>query len=331
MLYQNLPDYRNSRTGVRPQPLTVRRPLAATPQPKAPLRGRMPLPEVSKRPSLARPLAGVFVVGLLLFTMSYAIFSSNGIAKAFSAFTTSSEEKAAADKQGRIQSYTSGVNALIAAHPDQNVTVSTIDLSDNSAVTLGDPGTYTAASTAKLITAITYLDQVEKGRASLTKKINGETAQFWLQRMIVDSDNGAWQNLNDYLTHDTLQTYMARQGWAEYDPAVNTLLPAYMAELMQKLYQGELLDKDRTSLLLSYMEDANKQDYIVGAVPDGYKVYHKAGWLNGLMHDVAIISDGQKTIVLAIYTFQDSGEADNTDNQELFKSITQAALQTYFN
>lgn len=232
-----------------------------------------------------------------------------------------------------MESYKSAVNALIAAHPDRSIAVSTIDLSDNSAVTVGNPGTYTGASTSKLISAIVYLDQVERGKTTLDRKIKGETASFWLQRMIVDSDNGAWQNINDYLTHPTLRTYMARQGWTEYDPSVNTLLPAEMAGLMQKLYQGELLDKDHTALLLDLMRDANKQDYIVSAVPvdKGYSVYHKAGWLNGLMHDVAIISDGTKTIVLAIYTFQESGEADGPENRELFKAITEATLEAYFN
>lgn len=229
-----------------------------------------------------------------------------------------------------MDSYTEAVNALIAARPDQNITVSAVDLSDSSVVTLGNPGTYTGASTSKLITAITLLDQVEKGKASLDTKIKGESVRFWLQRMVVDSDNGAWENLNGYLTHTTLRTFMARQGWTEYDPKVNTLLPADMAQLMQKLYAGELLDKDNTSLLLSLMKDANKQEYIVDAVPEGYKVYHKAGWLNGLMHDVAIISDGQKTIVLAIYTFQNDGEADSPDNRELFKSVTEETLKAYF-
>jgi beta-lactamase class A len=59
-------------------------------------------------------------------------------------------------------------------------------------------------------------------------------------------------------------------------------------------------------------------------------VYHKAGWLDGLMHDVAIISNGQKTIVLSIYSYNKVSEGDSPANQEVFKQITQAALQAYF-
>lgn len=270
------------------------------------------------------------MAALLVFTISHSLTAPNGIVKALTALTTSNEERAVTEKEIRMKSYTATVNALVASRPNQTITVSTRDLSGNSTLTLGSPGTYTGASTSKLISAITYLDQVERGKTTLDRKIQGETARFWLQRMIVHSDNGAWQNINDYLTHPTLRTYMARQGWTEYDPSVNSLLPSEMATLMQQLYQGDLLDKEHTTLLLDLMRDANKQDYIASAVPEGYTVYHKAGWLNGLMHDVAIISDGKKTIVLAIYTFQESGEADGPENRELFRAITKAALQAYF-
>lgn len=230
-----------------------------------------------------------------------------------------------------METYEQTINTLIAAHTDENIAVSSIDLSDNSAKSLGDPGTFTAASTAKLITAVTLLHQIEQGRASLDSTVDGQPAGVLLQDMIVNSDNNAWDSLNnDYLSHDELKSYMSSLGLIEYDPDVNTVQPSDIARLMQKLYEGRLLNKVHTELLLSYMQQANKQEYIVANVPSGYTVYHKAGWLDGLMHDVAIISNGKKTIVLAIYTYTSDGQGDNPTNQALFKSVTQAALQAYF-
>lgn len=232
-----------------------------------------------------------------------------------------------------MNTYKTTVNALIAAYPEENIAVSTIDLSDSTELTVGDHGTFTAASTAKLITAIVLLHEVETGRLTLDTYINGQPAGTLLQNMIVNSDNTAWQSLNDYLTHATLQAYTTNLGWKEYDPSVNTLLPANMALLVQKLYQGDLLNKGHTSLLLSYMSRASKQEYIVDSVRalrPGMTVYHKAGWLDGLMHDVAVISDGKRAIVLAIYTYNSSTDGDSPASQQLFKQITQAALAAYF-
>lgn len=248
--------------------------------------------------------------------------------------TAAAAAKATAEKQARMQTYTDTVNKLIAANPSVDIAVSTADTTSDAAsdsISLGDQGTFTGASTAKLITALTLLHQIEQGKLTLNTRIQGQTASALLQDMVINSDNDAWQTLNDYLTHPLLKSYMAELGFTEYDPDVNTFLPSDMTLLMKKFYNGQLLNKSDTDLLLSEMQQANKQEYIVDSVPAGYTVYHKAGWLDGLMHDVAIISNGQKAIVLSIYTYSgDNTVGDNQSNQDLFKQITAAALQAYF-
>lgn len=329
MLYQNLPDYRSR---VRPQPLVERRPnVAALPLQQPPKQRHLP----------KKPLTTVFAVALLVVFIFYGSGAVHGVAHAFSSIGSSSiaqqeKEKAAkeaAAKAVRLEAFKSTVNSLIATHSDENVTVSTADLSTNNTMTLGDQGTFTAASTAKLITAIVLLHQVEQGRLTLDTYIDGQTADALLQNMIINSDNDAWQSLNDYLTHDALQAYTAQLGWKDYDPSVNTLLPSDMTLLAQKFYEGKLLNTADTQHLLSLMQQANKQEYIVDAVQSAdpnLKVYHKAGWLDGLMHDVAIISNGKQSIVLAIYSYNSTADGDGSENQQLFKQITDAALKAYF-
>jgi beta-lactamase class A len=278
-------------------------------------------------------LAAVFVVFIFGFILIHSLAGSGTFAEAFSSITTSSDEKAAAAKEIRMQEYKTTVDKIIAAHPDQNIAVSSIDLSDNSLTALGDSGTYTGASTAKLITAIAILHQTELGTITLSDDLNGVTVRTLLQNMIVNSDNDAWLTLNTYLTHETLGNYMTTLGWKDYDPDVNTFIPADMARLMQKFYEGKLINDSHKQFLLGLMQQANKQDYIVDSVQtagSGYTVYHKAGWLDGLMHDVAIINDGKKTIVLTIYTYSDDAAGDCAANQTTFKDITAAAMQAYF-
>jgi beta-lactamase class A len=356
MLYSNLPDYtdRSRRREGLPTALPKRqtvqplRSLASRNTPGVTARqhqhqGSLPAAwartsrqsvntDMPKRRLLrSKSLVVGMAVLLLGISISSGLFPPPSITQAFAAITTTETEKQAAAQKARMDTYTDQINRIVAAHPGQNISISTIDITSGSALTLGDQGTFTAASTAKLLTAITYLHEVETGRAKLTTYISGVQAQDLLERMIADSDNSAWQALNDYLTHDTLQAYTAKLGWTEYDSGINSLLPAEMAALTAKLYQGKLLNATHTKLLLSFMQDANKQDYIVSAVPTtGYTVYHKAGWLDGLMHDVAIITNGQKTIVLAIYTYKENGDGDSLANQELFADITKSALAAYF-
>lgn len=323
MLYQNLPDYRNR---VRPQPLTPRQPVGPSLYRAAAVQQTEPAP-TKRRPR--RVLAAIFVVAVVALMGLHSYGMPSGIAAAFSAFSSSSSKETAA-KEARMQTYKSTVNSLIAAHPDENITVSTLDMSDGSALTLGDQGTYTAASTGKLITAVTLLHKVEQGQMSLTQTINGQPVSEMMQKMIVDSDNDSWIALNEYMTHDALHQYMSTLGWTQYDADANTLLPADMARLMQMLYQGKILNRQHTKLLLSLMQQANKREYVVAGIPAGYTVYHKAGWLDGLMHDVVIITDGHQTIVLAVYTFNNTNNGDVPANQELFQSISRAALAAYF-
>lgn len=270
-------------------------------------------------------IVAVFGIGTLAGPLPLS-----AITGAFSGLVGPKEVHVDPQEKARLNEYAGTVNGLIAAYPDRNVAVATVDVATGSPLTLGSAGTFTGASTAKLITAVTLLDQVEKEKIDLDQTIKGEPARTLLENMIVWSDNGAWQVLNKYLTHDVLDAYTAQTGWHEYDPKVNSVLPAEMVILVAKLYKGELLDAGHTKLLLSFMQRANKREYIVSAVPDGYTVYHKAGWLEGLMHDIAIITDGRRTIVLAIYTFQQTGEGDSASNRQLFGDITAAALKAYF-
>jgi beta-lactamase class A len=295
--------------------------------------------------SFKKPALAFVALGLIVFTIFHGFSGTRNVAQAITSAEPITEvkqmidpaaaaaAKASAEQEARLSTYQKTVNDIIAAHPEETIAVSSADVSSDSATTslvLGDQGTFTGASTAKLITAITLLHQIEQGKLTMNTKVEGQKVSVLLQKMVVNSDNTAWESLNNYLTHATMKTYMTQLGMTEYDPDPNTLLPSDMTLLMKKFYNQQILTKPNTDLLLSYMQQANKREYIVADVPEGYTVYHKAGWLDGLMHDVAIISNGQKTIVLSIYTYSGSKLGDNQSNQGVFKQITQAALQAYF-
>lgn len=230
-------------------------------------------------------------------------------------------------KAENIDSMSTQINAIIAQNPQMQIAVSVITLNDSAKHTYGVTNGFLAASTAKLISACVYLHEVERGSRSLSDNIGGQTADSQIKKMIELSDNTAWANINTELTHPVMKTWANSIGLNSYDVEKNILTADDIALLLSKLYKGEILSKEHTKLLLSYMQGANETQYIVSGVPAGAKVYHKAGWLDDRINDAAIIDDGTMPYVLVIYSKANSGSYDTSAGQTMFKQITDATTE----
>jgi beta-lactamase class A len=237
---------------------------------------------------------------------------------------------AASIDDAKISTMNDAINSVIQSNGGVDISVSLIDLSDNNQlIHYGDPSSFTAASTTKIITAADFLHQVELGQASLSQTINGASAQYEIQRMIVVSDDNAWNAFRVYLGYDQLQQYAANNGLSSYVAEPNTVTSSDMALLLQKLYEGQLLNSADTQLVLSYMQEANYRQYIVPAVPAGDTVYHKVGFYLDDLHDEAIITDGSKSFVIVIFTNTNT-TSDYSYRAGIMQQITKAALAGYF-
>lgn len=181
------------------------------------------------------------------------------------------------------------INQLIAAHVGVDVSVSIIDPQTGARKHYGETAGFQAASTGKLLTAACFLHQVEQGQQSLQQTIDGQTAQDLLQAMIVNSDDDAWVDLNGILGHNQLASYADSLGITDYNVSGNVLTSDDIALILQKLLSGTLLNSAHTTLLRTYMQQANYRSFIVAAAPAGYTVYHKAGEVEDEVHDAAII------------------------------------------
>lgn len=229
-----------------------------------------------------------------------------------------------------LAAYKSSIQSIFNNNPLVRATVITVNLKTGQKVQLGSSDPYTAASTAKLLTAVTYFLQIEKGTATLDQVMsNGQTAQYNLQQMVVQSDNDCWTVLNDYLTHTKLSQTASSIGMKAYDPDNNVLTANDIALLLQQLYDGTLINNTNRQMLLGWMEAANYRDDIVAAVPSGYTVYHKVGVVDDVLHDAAIITKDDEALELVVYT--DGGGSYETDAREaMMHDITKAALAAYF-
>ena len=218
-------------------------------------------------------------------------------------------------------------NQLIAANPQDTISVAVAGDKVNLQ-TLGSTAIFDGASTGKLLTATDLLAHAERGTASLRQQIDGQTAGGWLAKMIVNSDNNAWAELNDFLTHPDLAAYASAAGFNNYDADTNTFTSTDIAVLLQKLYSGNLLKPADRGLLLGYMSRANYRQYIVAAVPSGYTVYHKIGFDDDTLNDVAIITHNGHFLVLAIYS-NGNGSYDQANRTQLIHTITKDAIGAF--
>ena len=97
------------------------------------------------------------------------------------------------------------IDAIIARFPNLQISVSYADVKSSKSLKVGVQEPYIAASTSKLLAAVLFLKEVEKGTYKLDKTIAGAPAESQLQLMIEKSDNATWNALRDLLGHSALQ------------------------------------------------------------------------------------------------------------------------------
>lgn len=228
-----------------------------------------------------------------------------------------------------LATMSNAINTVINNNSGIDMSVSLIDLSDNQAEQYGDSSAFTAASTTKLITAADFLHEVELGQQSLNETVNGHTAVYEIQQMIVVSDDEAWDDLNELLGFNQLQFYANSVGLSSFQSVANTVTSNDMATLLEQLYEGQLLNSINTQLLLSYMKQANYRQYIVPAVPSDDTIYHKVGLYEDNVDDEAIIVNGKKAFAIVIFT-NGNGIYNWPARAQMMQQITGSALAAYF-
>jgi beta-lactamase class A len=220
------------------------------------------------------------------------------------------------------------VDNILSEADEYRIGLALADVSGGAERTFGDENTFTAASTAKILTAAAFYHLVEEGQASLDGPMGDYDAAFQLKAMVNDSNNDSWLLLMDAVGHTQLTAYAASIG-VTYDPEQNLLTAADMALILKKLYAGELLNKDNTAQLLSYMQDTNNEDLIPAGSRAGVDVHHKYGEVSGELHDAALLSYRGSTFALVIYTENPEGVPDD-GQAEVIRDLTRAVEDALF-
>jgi beta-lactamase class A len=229
--------------------------------------------------------------------------------------------------------------ATLVTSKSADVGVAAIDLATGETVSVRGDQRYPLASTVKVAVAATYLSYVEKGDRSLDDTISGVSAASLMRRMLVHSDNHATDLLIRNLGGpETVQKWL---DWhhvegVRIDRTIAQLLrdkrdlhdvrdsatPLAFAKFLKRLDDGYLIsDKSKAYLLDLMAQCMTGRNRMKWLLPEGTRVEHKTGTLNGLSDDVGYITlpNGHR---IAIAIFARGG--DNRPN-----AIAEAAKTIY--
>jgi len=213
---------------------------------------------------------------------------------------------------------------------DVSTSVSVIDIASGKQYNAGLDMAFRGASTTKVLTAVAYMHRVEQGTATLSTQINGASAQTMLQSMLQQSNNAAWSAFNEYLGKSDLEAYAHSIGLSSFTVSDNTLTTRDDAQLLAKLYSHELISAEHSRLLLSFMQNTDNELLIPAALPAEATVYHKYGYLEGELHDSAIITYQGHTFVVVIFTNNQRTTIDDSSSRtQLIHALTNDVITQY--
>jgi beta-lactamase class A len=181
---------------------------------------------------------------------------------------------------------------------------------------------YRTASTYKLFVAYSVLKRVEAKQWDWDDKFDGsKTIEDCFDLMIINSDNPCAEKFGETIGWTNIHNQMRSLGLSNTTLGATFLTTANdQALFLRKLQQGSLLKDSSQKKLLDTMR---RQVYRAG-IPAGVgvPVADKVGFLEGYLHDSAIVYAPGRTYVLVILSFGSS-----------WSEIADAArqIQDYFN
>lgn len=157
-----------------------------------------------------------------------------------------------------------------------------------------------------------------------------------IYKMITESDNTATRMLIDYVGMDYLednfkklglvQTNICQTGMSLASGRVkndNYTTPREMAGLMERIYAGELVNREASQFMLEVLKHNKSKSRLRKGLPLGWEIGHKTGLLRRACHDAGIVFSPRGDYVIAVLT----SEAPNYTAAKNF--ISKVAKLTY--
>ena len=136
-----------------------------------------------------------------------------------------------------------------------------------------------------------------------------------IYRMITESDNTATRMLIDYVGINYFQREFQKLGliYTRIYPEglslrsgrvarENYTTAREMALLLERIYKGELIDKDASAQMLEFLKHNKSRSRLRKGLPIGWEIGHKTGLLRQSCHDVGIVFSPRGDYIIAVLT-----------------------------
>lgn len=138
--------------------------------------------------------------------------------------------------------------------------------------------------------------------------------------MIKQSDNTAAYILgNEIVGLDTIQSLVQQWGMTQTDLVNNKTSNKDISLLFRKIYDEKIVNHAYTQEMLSFLKDTDFETRLPKELPDTVTVFHKIGTEVGTIHDAGIVTDGELTYYIGVFT---NDQTDDASSEKLIAKIS---------
>lgn len=158
------------------------------------------------------------------------------------------------------------------------------------------------ASTYKLITAYSVIKRIEANQLKWDDQIAGKTVEQCVETMIVDSDNTCPRAFGEKFSWKEINADARSIGMSGTNLNIGDFISTTDDQVvyLTKLHNNQLMKNENKDKLLDFMKRQRFRAGIPAGV--GVTVADKVGFLEGLLHDSAIVYGSKTPYVLSIYS-----------------------------
>lgn len=155
------------------------------------------------------------------------------------------------------------------------------------------------------------------------------TVQDALYQMITISDNDTALLLTDKIGISSIQNFLEQNGFSESHVGIHGNQPVTSARdiemFFEKLYKGELGNKDTTESMLSLLKQQRLNEKLPQYLPSSITLAHKTGEIDGYSHDAGIVFTPDADYVIVVLTQSDDPQSANSRIAQVSQNV-----YTYF-
>lgn len=125
--------------------------------------------------------------------------------------------------------------------------------------------------------------------AEITEGFVGNTVAGALDRMITISDNYSAHILYLTIGWNKVEEFLKQYGFSNSNTSELQTTPLDILTFYEKLYNGEIVNKDASDEMLDILKRQELNDRIPKYLPENIQIAHKTGELGAVKHDAGIV------------------------------------------